>query len=391
MKKYLKNIVKNSKIIYALYYYIFSFILRCMGFFMKIDNDLVLFVCYGGRKYDDSTRVLYEYIKSNPKYKNLKMIWAFVDIDKFDMVPKGEKVKIDTIKYYITALKAKYWITNSSVLRGLNFKKKETKYIIFQHGTLGIKKLGVDLKQNNKSFRIKKKEPIDMFVIQGKKERDKIKEAFGYEDSKIKMWGLPRNDELADVTDEKIKECRKKLNIPENKKVILYAPTYREFRQDESKNSILENPFDFEKLKELSDKYVFVITAHYEVVKLLNLPNNSDFVINAFDYPYINDLLISADILISDYSSIIFDYAILERPILCYAYDYDIYMKERGTYIDLNKLFFDGVIKTQDELLSIIKKLDYKKECEHTKKIKDEYIGKYGDTVSKIANTIFEQ
>ena len=68
-------------------------------------------------------------------------------------------------------MKAKYWITNSSITRGLNFKKKQTKYIIFQHGTLGIKKLGSDIATNNKSFRIKKEEKIDMFIIQGKKER----------------------------------------------------------------------------------------------------------------------------------------------------------------------------------------------------------------------------
>lgn len=92
------------------------------------------------------------------------------------MILKDEKVKIDTLKYYITALRAKYWITNSSVLRGLNFKKKQTKYIIFQHGTLGIKKLGIDLKKDNKSFRMKRKEPIDLFIIQGKKEKEKLKE-----------------------------------------------------------------------------------------------------------------------------------------------------------------------------------------------------------------------
>ena len=60
---------------------------------------------------------------------------------------------------------------------------------------------------------------------------------------------------------------------------------------------------------------------------MLNIPENDSFVINAFDYPFINDLLIVSDILISDYSSVVFDYSILERPILCYGYDYDLYMK----------------------------------------------------------------
>lgn len=391
MKRYLKNIVKNNKIIYSIYYFIFSLFLRFIGIFIKTQENLALFVCYGGKRYDDSTKVLYEYVKSDEKYKKLKEVWAFVEPNKFDMIQKDEKVKIDTFKYYITALKAKYWITNSSVSRGLDFKKKETKYIVFQHGTLGIKKLGKDLEKNNKSFHRSKAEPIDMFIIQGKKEKEKLIEAFGLKEEQIKMLGLPRNDELTNVTEKRIQECKEKLGIPKGKKVVLYAPTYREFKHDSLFNSVLNNPFDFKELKqELSKEYVFVVTAHYEVAKMLDIPDNDDFVINAFSYPYINDLLIVADILISDYSSVVFDYTILERPILCFAYDYDIYMEERGTYIDLNKLFYDGVIKTQEDLIKIIKNMDYQAECEHSRKIKQEYIGKYGNTVQNISKIIFD-
>lgn len=392
MRKYLKNIVKNNKVIYNIYYFVFSFVLRFIGIFIKTSNNIVLFVCYGGRKYDDSTKVLYEFLKNNEEYKGLKMIWAFEEPEKFIMVPDDEKVKIDTIQYYIVALKAKYWITNSSISRGLNFKKKKTRYIVFQHGTLGIKRLGKDLQKSNKSFRTKKESTIDMFIIQGKKEKEKLMQAFGLKEEQIKMLGLPRNDELSNVTVEKKEEYKKKLNIPKDKKVILYAPTYREFNQDNLLNSVLQNPFDFKKLKEeLSDEYIFIFTAHYEVSKLLNIPNDDDFIINAFKYPYINDLLIVSDILISDYSSIVFDYSILERPILCFAYDYDIYMKERGTYADLNKLFYDGVIRTQEELIQIIKNMDYEKESEHSKKIKEEYIGKSGNTVQEISKIIFKE
>lgn len=391
MKKFIKNIVKKNKIVYNLYYFLFSFLLKIIGKFIKKDKDLVLFVCYAGRKYDDSTRVLYEYIKSSKEYQNLRTIWAFVEPEKYDIIANEEKIKIDTIKYYITALKAKYWITNSSVLRGLNFKNKNTKYVVFQHGTLGIKKLGKDLETKNKSFRTKQKEPIDMFIIQGKKEKDLLVRALELDENKIYELGLPRNDEFVNVTKEKKEEYRRKFNIPEGKKVILYAPTYREFSQDKLHNTILKPPFEFNKLKEeLSEEYVLLITAHYEVSKLLNIPHDNQFVINAFEYPYINDLLIVSDILISDYSSIVFDYSILEKPILCFAYDYDIYMEERGTYTDLNELFYDGVIKTQEELISTIKNLDYDEEVKHTKKIKEEYINKYGNTVSEIAKEIFK-
>ena len=389
MKNRIKNIVKKSIIIYNIYFYVFSFLLKILGLFIKTDNNLILFVSYGGKKFDDSPRVVYEYMKNNEKYNNYKYVWAFEKKDKFNLL-KDEKVKIDTFKYYKIALKAKYWITNSSVVRGLDFKKKNTKYIIFRHGTFGLKRLGKDIPKNNESFKILKEEKVDLNFVQGKLDKDILRKAFNNK-KEVFEYGLPRNDELWNMTEEKVSNCRKKLKIPEGKKVILYAPTYREFYKDEKLNSFVKMPFDIEKMKkQLSNEYVLLVTAHYEVYKILDIPQNDPFVINAFDYPYINDLLIASDIMISDYSSIVFDYSILERPILCYGYDYDLYMEKRGTYVDLNELFYDGVIKNNEELIYVIKNMDYKVESEHTKKIKNEYILNNKECVDIVVNTIFD-
>lgn len=389
MKIKIKNIVKTSKIIYFLYYYIFSFLLRLLGTFIKTDKNIALFVCYGGRRYDDSTKVMYEYLITNDKYKQIKCIWAFVEPNKFKKLNLNS-VKIDSLKYYIIAMKAGYWFTNSSIERGLNFKKKDTKYIIFQHGTVGIKKIGKHINLKNKSFKTKNKEKIDYFFIQGRKEKKILSDALEIDESKIFNTGLPRNDELVNINTNKVIECKYKLHIPKDRKVILYAPTFREFYKDNKFNSIMKCPFDFLKLqKALGNEYIFLVTAHYEIANLLNIPKNSEFVINAFDYPYINDLMIASDILISDYSSIIFDYSILEKPIFCYGFDYDIYIKNRSMYQDINNLFSHRVIKTQDDLIKKIKDLDYKQECQFTKKIKEEYIANCGGSVAKVAKTIF--
>lgn len=390
MRTKIRNCLKSFNWLYTLYFYSFSFLLRFLGLFIKTDNKLVLFVCYSGRRYDDSPRFLYEYMKQTEKYKTYKCLWAFEDPKDFP-IPKEEKIKIDSIAYYKAALKAKYWITNSSITRGLKFKKKKTKYVIFQHGTVGIKKLGTDIEKDNTSFRIKKEEKIDMFIIQGKKEQEILERCLGLKGSIYKL-GLPRNDELASLTKIKIENCRKKLGIPKDKKVLLYAPTFREFYKDKNLDTYVRSPFDFKKMEEeLKDEYVLLLTAHYEVANMLNIPKDSEFVINAFKYPYMNDLLLVADILISDYSSVFFDYAILERPMLCFAYDYDLYKKERGFYTDLNKLFYDGVIKSQKKLISVIQNMDYNKQCAHTKKIKEEYIEYYGNTVKTCAEYIFDE
>ena len=392
IKKRLINMVKYSSILYRIYRFFFQSFINILKLFIRnIDDKLILFVVYGGKRYDDSPRFIYEYLKKN-KGNKYKYVWAFIDPDKFPEVPEEEKIKIDTVKYYKIALKAKYWITNSSITRGLNLKRKGTKNIFFTHGMTGIKKIGQALTDQKGFFKKRKENSYDMIMLEGKKELELVTKAFGYEEDKFFNLGLPRNDELAKVDKNKVIEIKKKLKIPLDKKVILYAPTFREFYKDAQFNRVIDPPFDFKKMEEeLGKEYVFLFTAHYEVAKILKFPKDIKFVINAFEYPYINDLLMVADILISDYSSVFFDYSILERPMLCYGYDYDLYEEKRGFYTDLNKLFSHGVIKTQEELIDIIKNMDYKKECKFTKGIKEEYISNYGDATEKCTKEIFKE
>ena len=391
MKSKIKAFVKSNKMIYGLYYHLGSFLLHIMGLFIKTDPNLILFISYGGQKYDDSPRVIYEYLLKHPVSSKHKYVWAFVDPDKF---PQAEqKVKVDTLSYYITAMHAGYWITNSSASRGLNFRKKQTKNYLFQHGMAGIKKIGIDVEQFDKAFRIGFHETFDAIFIEGKKELDILPRAWQMDPSVFHMTGLPRNDDLATVTEDEIKSIKDRLGIPQSKKVILYAPTFREFSRAEDGRNALGIPFDFSKwAAALGQEYVLLVTAHYEVAKLLDeLPKN-DFVINAFQYPVLNDLIKVSDILVSDYSSIVFDYSIMERPIFCYGYDYDTYSAERGLYTDLEQLFSHGVLRTENEVLKAIQEINYEQECEYTRShIKHEYIAAYGNAAEKAIQIIFKE
>ena len=391
MKSKIKAFVKRNKAIYSLYYHLGSFFLRFIGLFIRTDPDLILFISYGGQKYDDSPRVVYEYLLKHPVSSKHKYVWAFIEPDKFPQVE--QKVKVDTLSYYITAMRAGYWVTNSSASRGLNFRKKQTKNYLFQHGMAGIKKIGTDVELFDKAFRIGFHETFDAVFIEGKKELDILPRAWQMDPSVFRMTGLPRNDDLATVTEDEIRRIKNRLGIPLSKKVILYAPTFREFSRAEDGRNALGIPIDFSKWEAaLGTKYVLLVTAHYEVAKLLDeLPKN-DFVINAFQYPVLNDLIKVSDILISDYSSIVFDYSILERPIFCYGYDYDSYSRERGLYADLDQLFSHGVLRTEDALLKAILEMDYSAECKYTKDhIKDEYIAAYGNAAEKAVQIIFKE
>lgn len=391
MKNRLKRILKSNRILYLLYYYIGSFMLRFLGLFIKTDPNLVLFLSYGGQKYDDSPRVVYEYLLEHPISSNQRFIWAFINPDDFKEVKN--KVKIDSLSYYITALKAGYWITNASASRGLNFKKKSTRNIFFTHGMTGIKKMGKDIVDKENTYRLGFKQEIDMIFIEGKKEIDILTNAWERERDVFYCTGLPRNDDLVNITKDEVMKIKKKIGIPLDKKVILYAPTFREESRDSKKNNVLPIPFDFTRWEnEFSKEYVLLITPHYEVAKLLDeLPKNS-FVYNGFKYPVLNDLLKISDILISDYSSVVFDYSILERPILCYGYDYKWYRNKRGVYEDLNKVFSHGVIETEDELISAIHNMNYERECNFTKKyIKEEYLAHYGNAAKRSVEIIWSK
>ncbi len=389
MKRKLKALLKSNKLLYRLYYYCGSLFFRIMGVFVRTDPNLLLFVSYGGQKYDDSPRVVYEYLRNHPVSSEHRMVWAFQDPDQYPNVT--DKVKIDTFSYFMIALKAGYWITNSSASRGLNFKKKTTKNFCFQHGLAAIKKIGVDLEKNNKSFSLMFHETFDAVFVEGKKEIPLLAQAWRMDASVFHLTGLPRNDDLLNLSAKDIASIREKLGIPEEKKVILYAPTFREFSRYVDGTNTLGLPFDFSKWEvALGHEYVLLITAHYEVAKLLDALPENDFVINAFQYPEINDLLKVADILISDYSSVFFDYSILERPMFCYGYDYEEYKEKRGFYTDPAEIFSHGVLRTEDDVLSAILHIDYAQECEYVKKhVKDEYVAAYGNAAEKAVRILF--
>ena len=120
-----------------------------------------------------------------------------------------------------------------------------------------------------------------------------------------------------------------------------------------------------------------MIRAHYEVVKSLTFDDN-DFVKDVSKYQNLNELMIVSDILISDYSSIFFDYAILNKPMLCFAYDFDRYIKERGLYFDIREML-EGNSNNEDELINAIKGLDIKKAIGITSRFRETFVEEYGN------------
>ena len=342
-----------------------SLAFRVLGLFVSTDENLVLVSSFMGSKFNDSPKAMYDYIRTNPEYDNLKCIWAFEHPEKY---PELDTVKIDTPDYFITALKAKYWITNTNIERGLSFKKKKTVYLNTWHG-IALKKIGNDC-PGRKDYNFNS---VNYLCVSGKHDENVFRSAFNAKEESYLRCGMPRNDALWDAGEDDKRVLKEKLGIGAGKKVILYAPTWRD-SDNGGKTYEIKPPIDFDRWKtELGDEYVVLFRAHHITTKVLDV-RFDDFIRDVSDYPDVNELMIASDLLITDYSAIAFDYSILCRPILCYAYDYDTYLADRGTYFDMDEKYPNKSFKTEDQLLDHIKSLNFEKERANTERFRNSFI-----------------
>lgn len=386
MKQKIANFIKYNKTIYIIYYYAMSLFINILKLFVPSDDKLILFNSFAGRKFDDSPKAIYEVMKSDPRFKNYRLVWAFHEPEKIQL-DGVTKIKTDGIKYFIIALAARVWITNSSVERGLSFKGKNTFYLNTWHGS-PIKKMGSDIGSENQSFKSKSKNKVDIMNTQSYFEADIFSKCFGIPRDHFIEVGLPRNDELINYTINKREEIKRHLNIPFNRKVILYCPTFREYEKDENNGVVLVPPINLDKWEHaLSDKYILLFRAHYEVSRVMKINDNS-FVRNVTDYPALNDLMIVSDILISDYSSIFFDYSVMDKCMLHFTYDYYDYEEKRGMYFDIRD-YLSGS-SSEDELIKILLYMNYQLEVKKTIAFRKKYMNFYGDASKKTVDYIAE-
>lgn len=384
MKKRLIILVKYFEWLYNIYFYGFGFLLNILKCFYKTDRKLILINSFGGKKYDDSPRVLYEAMLKDSRFKDYKIFWAFHEPSRYNL---PNMVKVDTFAYFKIALKARCWITNSGIERGLEFKNKNTFYLNTWHGS-PIKKIGSDIMLENKSFRSKGGNSVDIMTSQSEFEAEIFSRVFQIPIKNFLMCGLPRNDILFNYTNEQKKEIKERLGLPAEKIIILYAPTFREYDRDKNKNCVLIPPVDIDKWqRKLGDSFCLLFRAHYEVGKMMNIENNR-FVRNVTEHPSLNELMIVSDILVSDYSSIFFDFSIMDKVMLHFTYDYDKYEEHRGMYFDIRNLLNGS--NCEDGIIQIIKNMNISVEKERTVAFRKKYLNYYGNATKETLDCIIK-
>jgi len=179
-----------------------------------------------------------------------------------------------------------------------------------------------------------------------------FRSAFGYNNQILKV-GYPRNDELINSSKDDVRELKIKLGIPLDKKVVMYAPTYRDNQFAAKGKYTFELPFSLSDFKKkFGEDTVLILRMHYLISNALDISDYQDFVYDYSSYPNISDLYLVSDMLITDYSSVFFDYAYLKRPILFYPYDYHLYKDElRGFYLDYERELPGQIAQNESELL----------------------------------------
>ena len=171
--------------------------------------------------------------------------------------------------------------------------------------------------------------------------------------------GYPRNDFLFNKSEKDIIAIKKKLGVPLDKKVIFYLPTFRDNQHTSGVGYTYKLEIDFDRLrKKFGKEYVILFSPHYFIANSIDLSKYKGFIINVAKYDEINELYLISDIIMTDYSSVFFDFANLKRPMLFYMYDYDLYQGSlRDFYISLDELP-GPIAKTQDELEDNLKNID---------------------------------
>jgi CDP-glycerol glycerophosphotransferase len=351
-------------------------ILQIYAVFRKLplNNNLIIFESNVGRNYSGNPRYIYEEIVRQGLDKKLKCVWILEDPDT-EIPGRTIKVKRSRMKYYYYIALAKIWVFDTRDPPYI-LKREQGYYIQTWHGT-PLKKLGMDLDDvfmsgggdittyKNNIYQDTRK--WNFLLSQNDFSTEIFKNAFAFSKKysnfkEIWTYGYPRNDVLTtNNTEEDINKIKEDLGIPKDKQVLLYAPTWRD--NEFHRRSIYKfvTAMDFDLLKEkLSEDYVIIVKYHYLVVEDIDWSDYKGFVYTYGSEKDIADLYLVSDMLITDYSSVMFDYSILNRPMFFFMYDLESYRDElRGFYFDILKELPGPISKTTEELINDITGYDH--------------------------------
>ncbi len=326
-----------------------------------IKENVILFESFLGKNYSDSPKYIYEYLAKNYPGK-YKFVWI---LDNKTKLPyEGTKISRRGFRYYYYLAVSKYFVFN--MRQPVWFVKRDGMvFLETWHGT-PLKKLVFDMDEVHSASPLYKKEVYNQsrawdYLIAANGFSSKVFRSCFMYDNEMLEYGYPRNDLMhAPDRDQIGLDIRKKLGIPEGKKTILYAPTWRDDEFYDKGKYKFTLKLDLDMMRDqLGDEYVVLLRTHYFIADALDLTPYKGFAFNVCKYNDITELYLASDIIITDYSSVFFDYANLKRPMLFYTYDLEKYRDVlRGFYIDIEEELPGPLLFTTQEVIDSIKDID---------------------------------
>jgi CDP-glycerol glycerophosphotransferase len=339
-------------------------------------EDVVVYTSFGGRQCSDSPRAIYDELLR----RGAPLEHRWVITDGMAHAPDGSSgVRESSREHYEALARARYVVSNDH-FPGWFRRREDQVCLQTWHGT-PLKRLGFDVSALHKTKRgfeshWDEQERNWQYVVSPNRFSTPILRSAYRLQGELIETGYPRVDVLARPDrDEAGRRLRERLGIPEGVRTVLYAPTFRDQVTDRRGRYRLDLHLDIERLREaVGDDTVILFRKHHYVID--PVPATGDgFVRDVSSYPDGTELLLAADVLVTDYSSMMFDFANTGRPMLFFTYDLDIYRDEvRGFYFDFLERAPGPLLATSDQVAEALQALDA---------VRGEHAQRYADFVAQ--------
>ncbi|RKN39831.1 glycosyltransferase [Streptomyces hoynatensis] len=324
---------------------------------LPAERDLVVFEALEGRGYADSPRYIHEELVR--RGLPLRAVWVGSG-DRSSFPPGVPVVRRGSWAYVRALARARYWVDSHGFPAAYD-KPPGTRYLQTWHGQ-AIKHMGFDLpeiKYGPPERRRQLREMIgrwDTLISPSPEFERTFVRANGYQGELLRC-GLPRNDALVRWDEpaqrDRARAARARLQIPPGRRMLLYAPTFRDGARGSGESIRVDLP---RLAGELGEEWTIVVRPHY--YERFAAPPELAHAVRDGSHGFVdvNDLLLASDALLTDYSSVMFDYACLGRPILLYTDDYERYRGGgRGTYYDLAEIAPGPMLTRTGELVEVLR------------------------------------
>ena len=363
--KAIKQALKDNPITFKVFYPLLRAyrvnLMRVVQRIRGIDGNKVVFSSFDSDAYSDNPRYISE--RLHALKPDCDIVWLIsknrMDVGKTpDYVRRVTPLGVDGL---IEQATARFWVDNSRHAENTYLNDKAQYYIQTWHGDRGFKRVGVD---DEKKAVYLCEDKCAMMIAGSEFGRNTYRTAFRFQ-GEVLMDGCPRNDVLMRNDPEEARAIRRRLQIPDDVRLLMYAPTYRRMDNRGKQSAVLDIPATLDHLeKTTGERWRCLYRAHYKMAGLIANADDARMM-DASAYPEMTELLLITDMLITDYSSCGGDFALLRRPMFLYQADVGEYMKDdHSFYFKMEDSPF-LVAHDQAELNRLIDETDAKKAREN--------------------------